>query len=114
MDDNQDAQSLTCSASIRLQGGAEVSGDILPARVTAMACKPLRALQGDTVSQAWSSAPRIPCFTMHHETPAPPALSRKEMVRAAVFAVMNRRLGQLCVNPPSVFSRDLGIFQGYL
>ncbi len=28
------------------------------------------ALQGDTVAQAWSSAPRIPCFSMPHETPA--------------------------------------------
>ena len=77
MDDSQNAQSLTCSARIRLQGGAGVSGDISSARVTAMACKPLHALQGDTVSQAWC---------MHHETPATPlSLSQRERGRTAVI-----------------------------
>ena len=34
-------------------------------------------LQGNAVTQAWSSAPRIPCSTMPFEIPAAPLGSRK-------------------------------------
>src|SRR4051794_29034095 len=36
---------------------------LLHACETAMACKPLHALQGAIVQQAWGNAPRNSCFT---------------------------------------------------